>query len=198
MLSNNALSDKFSLLFTEDFFINSICDRYDLLLKQKNYPLISIRDMIKESIQSVEIPSFAYEPISQTIQDNNNAGTDYQSTGKESEQRLADQKRVSINFRHTTGYLTYFCLLEHYFMHYSMGTNNQTKRKPFTSIVLTTYSRLNQPFARMYYRQCLFLAIPSLFLSYANTQRSYTEFTCVFSYNELQPSIDVPETILKK
>ena len=196
MLSNNSSSDKFNLLFTEDFFIDSICDKYNLMLKAKNYPLETIQDMIKESIQTVELPGFEYEPLSQTIIDGANATTSSLTVNKTSEQNLAEQKRITVNFRHSDGYLTYFCLLEHYFARYIMGVKN-VNRKPFDSMVVSTYSRLNVPMCRLYFKKCLFVSMPQLVMSYSNVQRDFSEFSCGFTYNILETAIEIPDVKLK-
>lgn len=196
MLSNNTLFDKFMLTFTDDFFIKEICDKYDLLLKQKRYPFDSIKQMIIESIQTVDSPAFSYEPIEQIVADNNQAGTGMITTPKTSEQALAEQKRLTVNFRHSDGFLTYFCLLEHYFAHFAFGKTSLANRKPFTSMTLTTYSRNLQPMVRIYFQKCLFMSMPELTLSYGSNQRTFSDFSCTFAYTTLQPALDIPDSLL--
>ena len=53
MLSNNPTIENFNIVFTDDFWIPEICDKYNNYLKQYNYPLYDIRDVLMESIQTV-------------------------------------------------------------------------------------------------------------------------------------------------
>ena len=193
MLSNNPVNDKFLLTFSDDFFIPSICEKYNKLLSQKRYPLLSIQDMVQESIQTFEGPSFAFEPNEQQVKDSNGASTTTNTTAKSSIQNLASQKRFSVNFRHTDGFLTYFCLFEHYLKRYSLGKENPTSRKPFNSVTLTTFSRLSVPMCRVMYAQCLMLDMPPLLQSYSNIERNFSEYSITFSYNTLSTSVDIPE-----
>lgn len=191
MLSNNPRIDKFLLIFSDDFFIPEIINKYDQILKQLNYPLLSIKDMIKESIKNVETPEFAYTPIEQIVQDGNYSGFPDAKVSPMSEQQLSESKTIDVTFRHSDGFLTYWCLLEHFYARYAMGPNN--KRGPFSSLILQTYSQKGFPSARIYYEQMLFKKIPAILFDYSSPDRNILEFTCSFHYNTFSTSIMLPE-----
>lgn len=197
MLSNNPSLDRFKILFSDDFFIKEITDKYDMILKQKNYVLTSIKDMILESIKNVETPSFGFEPIEQNQIDGNNAGYSNTSVAKTSEQKLVDSNTINITFRHTDGFITYWCLLELFAIRFMMGQGSEKFRKPFTNIILENYYTNGNLSCRVLYNKVMLKSLPSIMFAYDTPERNILEFGVSFHFETFQPQIEIQSLLLK-
>lgn len=192
MLSNNPRQDLFVFRIPSNFFDKDIVSKYDALLNQYDMTLGSIADVVNESIQAVTFPGFEFTPIEQAQQrDGYSSSTEYFRQNENIQQIV--QKTVTVTFRHVSGYLTYFCLLEHYFQAYSFKTD----KKNFGTWPVQILDMQGNIIYTLNMKRMLFTGISDLALSYTNTDRSFLSFECTFYYSEFDTVFSLPELNLK-
>lgn len=197
MFSPNPRSDAFNVIIPDTFFIDSIIAKYDKFLKQKPYVLFEgIKSMLVESIQSIELPEFGFDPLEQNRIDNNNAGYNIPQASKDSFQKLTE-KKIDITFRHTDGFMTYFLMMEHFFKRYEMGPGTNEFRQPFGDIIFETQLAAGPTLCRIYLKKCMLTRVPSLGLTYATPSRDMSTFTCSFAYSDFSTTFEMPELNIK-
>lgn len=189
MFSNNPRADLFKLNLPDSFFIPEITDKYNEYLSQFPRVLGSIEAVINESIQSFISPEFGYTAIEQQSNIQGGAITNY-TASKLNEQQLAE-KTLQIVFRHTEAYLTYWCMMEHFFHRYRIG--EQSARKPWGDLILITTLDDGIPLCKIIFQNVLFNGIDNLNLSFNSLISQFDTFTCTFTYSTLQNSIIIPE-----
>lgn len=199
MFSPNPHFSYFNLIIPPEFFINSVTDKYDRIIKQYDYPLKDIQSIFFESLQSVQFPGFGYTPYSQGVVDGNNASYDWFQPPKSSEQLLASQKLLNVNFKHVNSFMTYFFALETFFTRYKMGPNNETGRQPFGTMILETLDDISkQPICRLKFHKCNLIGLSELDLTYSDPKRDMGTYTLTFAYTEFESTINIPDLVLKE
>lgn len=199
MLSPNSHYSNFRLTFPNEFFLESVSKKYNLIVKQFDWPLKDIQTMVKESFQGIELKGFGYEPYSQGVTDVNNGGYQWNQPPKTSEQLLLDNKILELTFRHIDSFITYFYLLELFFTYYQLGPNNPTKRQPFGFLILDTLDTMSKkPICRVKYHKCSLIGLSPLELTYSDPKRDLSTFTIQIAFTEFETAIEVPDLILKK
>lgn len=192
MLSNNPRQDLFVFRIQPEFFDADIVKKYDALLRQYDMTFDTIESVINESIQGVTFPGFEFTPIEQVQQRNDYSSSPEYFRQNENIQSIV-QKTITVTFRHVNGYLSYFCLLEHFFKLYSFP---ETKRHLGTwpIQILDLYGNVVYT---LNMKRMLFTGISDLALSYTNTDRSFISFECTFYYSEFDTVFSLPELNLK-
>lgn len=198
MLSPQPNPGLFDVVLPNEFFIPSVVDKYNLFLKQYNYPFETIQQMFSESLQSYDMPDFGFNMISQNMIDVNNAGYAWNQIPKTSEQSLIQDKLIQLTFRHVDGFMTYFMALELFFARYKLGFNT-TKREPFGTTVLKTKSALNEPVCKIQLHKCQIVGLNGIGFSYSSPNRNdFTTFNLTIGYTEFVPSLNIPDFIFDK
>lgn len=185
----NPRQDLFSVFLTDQFFEDSIISKYNDFLKQYPYTIDNMSDVINESIQEIELPAFGYQPIEQNSTSGYSALLNYLRPN-ENIQNLFE-KTFTISFRHTEGYLTYFCMLEHFFQFYDFTTGQS--KKDLGTLPLQTLLPDGQIVSTINFERVLLTGISGLPLSYSNEDRSFRTFDLTFQYSTLSTSFNVPE-----
>lgn len=199
MLSPNPHYSYFRVSFPNEFFLESITKKYDSIFTQYKYPFQDMKTVFLESFQGIEFPGFGYQTVSQNVTDANQAGYDWNQPPKSSEQLLAEQKILTLTFRHIDAFLTYFFAMETFFKRYELGPNNETKRKPFGPIILDTLDTMSeQPVCRLKFFKCHLIGLTPIEFTYSDPKRSMDTYELNFSYTEFETSIIIPELKLKK
>lgn len=190
MLSINPRNDLFRFYFPENFFRPSIINKYTRFLKQEYYYFDDFQDVINESIKELVFPSVQYTPqeqIQSGTSGNNSANNIYYRT-PENIQRL-QEKTVEVTLRHTDGYITYFCLLEHFYFYF----NPENNKERIGNMSLQTLSSDGYVMTTLYFKNCIFTGISELPLSYANQDRPESTFTITFYFNLFDTTFSLPK-----
>jgi hypothetical protein len=197
MLSPNPDPSLFNIILPNDFFIKSITEKFSMHLKQFNYPFSSIEQVFNESIQSFDMPDFGFTMISQNTIDINHAGYEAFQIPKTSEQSLIDDKLIALTMRHTNGFMTYFLALELFFERYKLGFN-QTKRKPFGTVILQTLDIARNVVCNIKLHNCQIVGLSGLPLTFAKPNRDFSTYTLTIGYTEFETSLNVPDLVFNK
>lgn len=198
-MMHNPVKSNFNVIIPPEFFLEEVTQKYNLGLSQYNMVQNNIADIFTESIQSITLPEIGYNVVTQTTQDANNAGYDWNQMPKESEQKLVQDKNFVITMRHIDGFMTYFYALEVLYTYYQLGGLNPTKRKPFaTPIILETLSTHNREvMCRWKMYKCNLIGISSLNLAFNEVERTTQTFDLTFAYTEFETTLNVPQPIFR-
>lgn len=190
MLSLNPRTDLAEFIFDDKFWVPSICKKYDDHLKSKNYPIDDIREMVAESLKTFEIPGMSSgvtkqlqfvdgRPIETNTPDNVNK---LQALGK----------TLQLTFRHTDGYMTYWCLWEH--MNAKLDKDKALVVSDFPMIVRNMYG---QKMLHVIYKNALCTGIDGLLIDYQNFERSAKEFTMTWELDRWSVEFTPPRQAVK-
>jgi len=187
MLITNPRQDLFAFNFPSTFFDTEILAKYDKLVQYYNIPYRNMKDVINASIMNISTPAFEYTPIEQ-IQ---NAGSTAYNQYKRSNENIQNliQKTFTVSIKHVSGYLTYYCMLEHYFKFYS----RQSDKRNLGTFPMQTLDELGNTICTIKHNRVLFTGITGLDLAYSNSDRSFISFDCSFYYSDFDTSITIPE-----
>lgn len=197
MLQNNPKQNLFGFQLPPDFFLPEIVDKYNKVIKAMGGTFDNIEDVINESIQEVRIPSLGYEIIKQF-----DTGLQNQSLPDLQIKDLVDQNQITVVFRHTDGYLSYFCLLEHFYRLFQHARDNSVvgqsvketiKRKVDLPLILL--QRNGNPIFIAIYKWVFMLSMPSLTFTYATQNREYITFEVNFGFYEFSTKVDLPKIV---
>lgn len=200
MLQNNPKQNLFGFQLPPDFFLPEIVDKYNKVIKAMGGTFDNIEDVINESIQEVRIPSLGYELIKQF-----DTGLQNQSLPDLQIKDLVDQNQITVVFRHTDGYLSYFCLLEHFYRLFQHARDNsvvgQSVKKPHETIKrkvdlpLILLQRNGNPIFIAIYKWVFMLSMPALTFTYATQNREYITFEVNFGFYEFSTKVDLPKIV---
>lgn len=192
MATLNPRQDLFRYSLPQQFFDKDIIAKYNAYLARFDYEYDSIDDFVNESIQSITLPSFEYTPIEQQSKGGISAFPVY----KPNPQNIQNlpSKTLTVTFRHSDAYITYWLMLEHFFKRYDA---NEYKHAHFGSMSVQTLSSLGHIVSTMTFEQSLFTGMSELPLSYSNQDRAFDTFTCTFYYSSFNTSFSIPELNLK-
>ena len=59
MLQPNPAANCFTFVLPSEFFIDSVCEKYDKYFEMMGGTFRSIKDVINESIQSIDMPNYS-------------------------------------------------------------------------------------------------------------------------------------------
>lgn len=181
----NPRQDLFKFFFPSTVFDDKIIDKYNDFLNQYPYTIDNIVDVINESIQEIELPQFGYQPIEQLS--GGNPPQNWYHRSNENIQNLIE-KTFTVSMRHGEGYLTYFCMLEHFFKYYSFGE----KTPDLGNFPIQTLLADGQIVTTVVFEDVLFTGISGLPLSYSNEDRTFKNFDLTFQYSKLHTTFSIP------
>lgn len=194
MYSNNPRNDKFSVVFSDDFFIPEICEKYNKILKKSKYPIDNIQDILLESIQGFETNDHVNNLVEQSIKTNSNGSTSVSPPTQTDTQNLALNKVVTIIFRHLDGNLNYNFLQELFYKRVEVINGEQNKyRKPFGSITHTKPNSMNTIWTDTIFYNCQFLVLPKMVSNRSIIDGSFDTFRVEFKYNVYKTVIFVAD-----
>ena len=197
MFSRDPKRNLFDFIFPETFFVKEICEKYNQYLRQREYPLETIEDVLMESLQGFTTPEYGVTLIEQTKRDNVFLGTQKYEYPKESVQKMSE-KSFQITFRHVEGFITYNFIQELLFHFYRIGEKDSNLRGEFGNCILKLNRHDGDYISKNTYNQCYILGLGSLDLTYSSITRDFVTFTVNFGYNDLSSSFNIPDLDLKK
>ena len=201
MLQPNPKPCSYAFSLPTGFFIDSICEKYNKMLKNMSGTFVNIQDVINESVQSIGLPGFAYEPSENKSQSqglNNYVLTPPNNSLYE----ILDTKELSVSFRFCDGYLNYYCLLEHFL--YKFMSNRHTSdgydspipkedRKMYCNLPVTLIMFNGWPLFTCTYLNCLMTGIDRVDLTYVQQLSDFREFKIAFRFTGVDCDLQIPE-----
>lgn len=193
-LSPNPRSDLFEFNFPDTFLQakdekgNKPIDKYNEFLNAWPQVLPDFGEVINESIQGISLPVFGYSPISQDHLRNSYSTSEQFYKANTHAQNLVQDKTFTVSLRHNEAYLSYFLLLELYFLHFcdndhiNLGTWNVST---MTGDGVVVYN--------VKYKDVLFLGMAGLDLSYVDESSNFLSFDLAFGYSSFSTSFNLPE-----
>lgn len=197
MFSHTPRSDLFRLTLPDTFYIKSISDKYNKWINRDPVVIRSIEELVNESIQGFDTPQYGTTLIEQTFNSGDGISNINYQLPLESDQKLIE-KVFQITFRHTVGFITYYYLLEHLFAYYAMGPGNETKRKPFGTVIHESMLPTGQIVCKSTYKQCFMTGMDGISNRYDTVSRDNTTFNVTFGYNIFGTSFNLPEVVIKE
>lgn len=203
MLQPNPAANSYSFALPNDFFIPSICEKYNAFLRNLGGTFINVQDLINESVQSIGLPGFSFEPTENQTQ--SQGLNSYVLTPPNSSlYEILDTKELSVSFRLADGYLNYYCLLEHFlfkFMsnrHVNDGFDNpaepKEERKMYCNLPVTLLMLNGYPLFTCTYLNCIMCGIDRLDLTFSQQMIDFKDFKIVFRFTGIDCSLQVPAT----
>lgn len=134
VIDHIAQRNRFRIYIPDLFFVKSITDKYDDLLRQnKNQTFRNIKDVINSSILEVDLPSFNYTPPLQQKRRSGRINTTGHARVFSGGVNNTTSVEITISLKHTKGFLSYWCLVEHYIYHAKMRKTDEQGREPRSS-----------------------------------------------------------------
>ena len=175
MLLNSTRSDQFQFQLPTDIIYEDIAERYQkTFILQPTQMITNIFDLLYDSVQSVDLMSLNAPIVSQnqvvhsTVNGNKLAVPIFYRGAKDV--NAAIDKRITITFRLTAGFINYFALLETYFQYH----NDKSTPGYFQDMhFIAKYNK--QPIYGIDFKGLVFTSISDLKLD--ATARDYSEMT---------------------
>lgn len=175
MLLNSTRSDQFQFQLPTDIIYEDIAERYQkTFILQPTQMITNIFDLLYDSVQSVDLMSLNAPIVSQnqvvhsTVNGNKLAVPIFYRGAKDV--NAAIDKRITITFRLTAGFINYFALLETYFQYH----NDKSTPGYFQDMhFIAKYNK--QPIYGIDFKGLVFASISDLKLD--ATARDYSEMT---------------------
>lgn len=191
MLSLNPRTDLPHFIFDDNFWIPKICQKYDLLLESKEYPIDDIREVVAESLKSWEIPGLTQEVIKQKQYTGDLRPNDVNYPAYENKQS-ATGKTLVLTFRMNDAMINWSCLFEH--MWAKLDNDKKLVTSTFPVIVR---NQMGLPIFNMVFKDALFTGIEGFGVDYTNFDRSYKEFTCTWELDKFLIDFTPPHQNVK-
>lgn len=182
--------DLFRTRLPDDFIEDDILKKYDHFVTRKPHTFCSFIDVMNESIQSFDLPSFGFNANTQESVSALGGSSESVSAPSQNIQKTIDNS-FSITFRHTEAYMSYWFMVEHYFKKYQLGPDGN--RTPMSFLNLEVLNYRQQSIATISFSNVLYTGADGLSLSYASIDRAATTFTVNFQYQTFTPSFTIPE-----
>lgn len=189
MLSLDPRPDLFRTRLPDEFFDDDIMKKYDVFTKRREYTFDDFKTVINHSIQSIDIPAFGVN-VSFQEQLLSDGFAEKPVVQAASIHRGVDNT-FTLTIRHTEAYMTYWCLVEHWFKRNQLGPNGN--RKPFEFLLLEVLDYKQQSIAKLEFEKVLFTGVDGLSLAYNQVDRVSNTFSVSFSYASLKPKFSIPE-----
>lgn len=196
MLLNSTRSDQFQFYLPTDIIYEDIAERYqNTFILQPTQMITNIFDLLYDSVQSIDLMPMNAPLVTQnkvvhsTVNGNSLAVPVFYRGAKDI--HAAIDKRITITFRLTSGFINYFALLETYFKYH----NDKSTPGYFQDMhFIAKYNK--QPIYGIDFTGCLFAAISNLRLD--ATSRDYSEmtFTTTWVFNDI--AFRMPSDIIKQ
>lgn len=190
MFSLDPRPDLFKIAIPDEFFDDEIIVKYNMMLKQKNYVFDDFKDVINESVQSFDIPAFGYTAVTQEQKATAYANIEHAYVPAQSEQKMTDNQ-FSISLRHSEGYLTYWCMLEHLLKKYQLGPDGN--RTPLSSLPLQALDYKQRTIAELHFEKVLFTGLDAISFGYNQLRPQFSTFTMSFAYSTFKTKFTIPE-----
>jgi len=192
----------FNVLFSEDFFPESITKKYDDFLFHKNYPFKTLKFYFYETLQNIDIPGINLQTI--LVSGINNAGlkgSNFENGNHQTINRtypgtspvneIVDGVTIVVTFRNTL--LNYLYCYEILYKYYARKrTINDF------NITLTMKDSAEIPMLQFRLFDCFISSMPGLSFSFVSSFNETKTFDITFTFNKFDVSFILPEFDLTK
>ena len=148
------------------------------------------RDLVEISLQSITVPSYQYDAVSQggvDTMNHNEITTNLRGTFNAQD---LTQKSLTLTFKLLNGYINYWVLLDTWFYHYDMENPNAD----FGDISLNTLDNEGNIMFTRTFKKCLFTGISDFELSYSDNTQTFDTFTIDVQYTLAETSFANPSS----
>lgn len=188
----NALSlsprfDLFRLTLPKEFIPNEIHEKWYKLLNQYDKQVFREPiDIINESIQGVNLAGVGDGGIEQHAAGRNEATGRVEPISKVTYRNSTNpldmiSNEITLTFRHTQGFYTYFLLYECWFYHYCKANKSEWA----DILPMQILDESGVPISQVIFRNPVYTAIDGLDLSFSKVERGNDTFTCTFKYSDI-------------
>ena len=196
----NPVLSNFQIQFSDDFFPQSITDKYDKFLFHKNYPFKSLVSYFYETMQNLDIPGINLNTLA--IQGLNNLGQNpdianfphstvnrhYPGTAPINE--IVDSVTVNLTFRNTLiNWMYCYEVLHRYY--------SRTRTIKDFKIFLIMKDSAEIPMIKFTLSDCFISTMPGLSFSYNQSFNESKTFDIGFTFNKFDVDFIIPEFNLK-
>jgi hypothetical protein len=187
----NSKSDEFKVEFPRVFIPDHIKAKYAPYLHRLPTAINDVSDLVNYSIQSINIPSTSYEPITQTQAKTSRQDPDARGFNRTHRAvggtKSLQSKEFTVTFKMVNGYLNYWVMQETFWYHYA----HQNKVTYMCDLPVKILDSDSVQMFTAKYTGVLFTGLGEFELSYANNIREFKTFDCNFVYNEFVTSLDI-------
>lgn len=177
MILNNK-SQMFAIYFGENYFYPEIVKKYSPIINRMKLPYLTVEDFMNSCIQDVNLPGISLENAAQ-------GRGQYQieySGGKELDAIL--DKTITLNFKLTETYLTYWILYDQIELYLKYGKNR--KGIYWDPINITFLTDQGLELLTMEYREITPTNLGNLSLSYKSTLTQFNSISLNLHYNYIK------------
>lgn len=170
--------DLFYVEFTKLFIPEDIEKFYRAYVDRLPTFVDSPRKLVESSLQGITVPSYQYDPVSQTGVDTMNKNTI--ETKYRSSYNMQDntQKTLTCTFKLLNGYINYWILLDTFFFH----NDQKTKSAYIGDISLRILDAEGLVMMTRKYKQCIITGISEFELSYSENIQTFETFNITLQY----------------
>lgn len=198
MLQPNPAPNCFTFVLPSEFFIDSVCEKYDKYFEMMGGTFRSIKDVINESIQSIDMPGFTYTPTENHTQANGIQET-ILTPPNQSLYQILESKTFDVTLRFCDGYFNYYCLLEHFFVKFMSNRDSNAYDKPnadkinrYVDLPVTLLLQNGYPLFTFTMHNCLFTGIESINLTKNQITKDFITFKIHFAFSGIDCGVDIP------
>lgn len=173
MILNN-LSQQFAIFFEMNSIYPEVVETWMPIIKKNAFPFLSIEDYLNSQIQSINFPQFNAQNVSQNL-------GHYKVTKRTGfELDAAMDKSISIMFKMSESYITYFILRQQFELYLKYYNVKNLYWNPIKVSLLDDAGFETITYA---FNQLTPTSISEISLSYAARAAQFNTFTMSFSYN---------------
>lgn len=196
MILNSTRTDQFNFYLPSDIIYEDIAKQYnDLYILQPTQLITNIYDLLYDSVQSIDLMDLNAPIVSQDIA-NHEVTSGVKIAVKRFYRGVKDvnaaiDKRITITFRVTAGFINYFALLETFFKYH-----NDKSTAPYFQDMHFVAKYNKQPIYGIDFKDCVFASLSNLRLDATNKDYTEQTFTTTWVFNDV--SFRLPSDIKKQ
>lgn len=192
MVATNPQFNLFKFAFPLDFFKTGITDKYNKWLTIEPLNVDNIASAINQSIQSVTLPSLGLEPTLQ-LQPAQGGSVEVGTNTVLPWERLIEDKNFSVTMKHTSGFMTYFLMMEHYFQYADSKNGNLDDYSKIPDMNIMIHDHFGNVLFTFTLQGVIFMGMDELELSKSRIHNEFTTFNCRFRFNSYKLDFHTPE-----
>lgn len=196
MFTLKGRQDNFRLLLPKEFLCDEIVEKYSKIITDKHSFISTPIDFLNETIQSVQVLGFTNGTVEQQ---QTGRGTHTSIQGREKQNAFMHtstpvnyrsemnpinliDKTLSIEFRHTLGFVNYFMIFENFFYQYERDTKYE---QLIPNLFIDIFNERGDIYSRIEIIHPIISGIDMLDLNYTQPIAQSQTFKVEFKYSNL-------------
>lgn len=180
--------DLFYVQFGKWFIPTDIDTFYMPYIERMPTYIDSSRILVESSLQSIKLPSFAYQPVNQITKDTYNKNSTSSNYRTSINMQENSDKTITLNFKTLNGYINYWILLDTFFYHNDMKNGN-TFIGDISVYLLDVEGSIM--FTRIF-RDCIFNEISEIEMAYSENVQTFEIFSITLTYSKSEIEFSNP------